>query len=238
MRRDQRRLRRIGVWLNSGRQFDPVFGVEAAVGDRAGGGAGVRVGDVGANLGGDVGAVVGGEGEPRWDVVEAQRHVQRRGRVVVAGFVPQPEMKREDAGARDRAVGEGGDAGAGGELDAGVIARRAGDPPEGAPDRARRPLVGVAPGEVEVVDPPPGFAAGQGERAGMGGRVVVDRDGAVAGAADVAGEIGDAVVDAVAAVAEVGGVDRGAAGDAGEAGLHRRRLPVAADQRLRRRGTR
>ena len=67
-----------------------------------------------------------------------------RRRRVVAGFVAQPELERDRCPARGhRAVGERGDVAAGGELDAGVVAGGAGDPPEGAADRAGGPWSGL-----------------------------------------------------------------------------------------------
>ncbi len=232
-RRGERRLAGGLAGLQLGRQLSPVLGVDPAVGDRSLDGTRVRVGDGGEDRGAGIGGVARLEGDPRRHVVEAQWDVKRRGGRVVARFVAQPEMERVDAGRRDRAVRERGDADSGRQLDAAVVAGGAGDPPEGAADRARRRLVGVGPGEIEVVDATPGLAAEERQRARMGRRVVVDPHRLVRRAADVAGEVGDAVVDGVRAVAEAGGVEREAAGGPKRAGLHLGRPPLAADQRLR-----
>ena len=64
-------------------------------------------------------------------------------------------------------------------------------------------------------------------------RVVVDVNRPGRHAADVAGEVGEAVLERVGAVAEAGGGDRLGRRDGGVAGAHRRRPPLAPDQGLR-----
>ena len=174
---DQRRRVRGGAGLEFGRQLGPVGGVDPPVEDRAAGRPGVGVEDVGLELCGHTRPVGGLEGDPGGDVVEAQRH-RRRGRGgVVAGLVAQPDLERVGPRPGDVEVVQRREVAPGGELDPGVVAGRAGDPPEGAADRAGRALVGVAPGEVEVVGAAPALAAGERQVAHVGRRVVVDQHG-------------------------------------------------------------
>ena len=219
-----------------GRQLGPVLSAEAAVPDLAARGARVDVGDRRRDRVRErrSGVAVGRrlEGNPRGDVVEPKRNLDRARRGVVAGFIAQPEVERVGAGGRDRAVRERGDVSPGCQLDAGVEPGRPRDPPVGAPDRARRALIGVCPGEIEVVDPAPPVAAGQRGGARVGRRVVVDQDGAGGGAADIPGEVRRAMPEGVGAVAEPGRVDRRRARDQGQARLHPGAAPLTADLHL------
>ena len=194
----------------------------------------VLVVEVGADRVREAPTRVGGrEGDAGRNVVEAERHLDRGRRRVVARFVAQPEMEDVFTRNRDRAVRNGRDVAPAGELHAAVVA--------GAlVTRQKAPQIGLATpwsGLLQVTSksltrrhPSPPASTGR-TRVGRG--VVVDPDRALRQAADVAGEIGQAVDELVRPVAEAVGGDRLRGGDGRVAGTHRRRTPLAADHRLR-----
>jgi hypothetical protein len=97
--------------------------------DLPAGGAGVLVGDVGADRVGKAGARVGGEGDAGRHVVEAERNRDRGGRGFVPRFVAQPDREGVGARVRHREVLQLGEAAAHGESHARVEAGRPDDPP-------------------------------------------------------------------------------------------------------------
>ncbi len=151
-RRDQGRVRRRGAPGELGRQLGPGGRPAALEVDRPGRGSRERVAHVRPDLARRpvVGPAERGERDPRRDVVEAQRHRDRGARRLVAGLVAQPEGERVLARGGKREALERRAVPPGRELGARVIAAGARQPKARAGDRARRALVGVRPGEVEL----------------------------------------------------------------------------------------
>ena len=119
------------------------------------------------------------------------------------------------------------------ELDAGVEAGRARDPPVGAPDRARRALVGICPGEVEVVDAAPARRRRPARRdRGWAGGLLSIRTVVGAAQPTLPAKSVAQCRERVGAVAEPGRVDRRRARDQGQARLHPGAPPLAADLHL------